>query len=95
VAQDTQIPQDEERRLLAISEECSAQEQAAAYQLLHSHSLPYPAYMRLADAYQFLRIESKEKWLAVRTHRRKMRDDKINDAVALRSHALPKDAKHP
>jgi hypothetical protein len=96
VAQDTPTPQDEERRLLTIFEECSTREQAAAHQLLHPHHpLPHAEYMRLADAYQSLRIESKKKWLALRTYRRKMRDDKIKDLAALQSHALPKDAKHP
>jgi murein L,D-transpeptidase YcbB/YkuD len=95
MAQDTQTSQDEERRLLAISLACSAQEDAAADQLLHSRSLPHPAYMRLADAYQSLRIESKEKWLAVRTYRRKMRDgrrdEKINNAAVLQAHMLSQD----
>jgi hypothetical protein len=97
MAQDTQTLQDEERRLLAISLACSAQEDAAADQLLHSRRLPYPAYMRLADAYQSLRVESKEKWLAVRTHRRKMRDgrrdDKTNNAAILQAQMLSQDPK--
>jgi hypothetical protein len=50
--------------------------------------------MRLADAYQSLRIESKEKWLAVRTYRREIRDDRRNDkrnkAAGLQAHALSK-----
>jgi hypothetical protein len=76
VAQDTQLPRDEERRLLAISVACSAEERAVADQLLHPrHSLLYPEYMRLVDAYQAIRIECRGKWLAVRTHRKKMRDE--------------------
>ena len=44
VAQDTQLPGDEERRLLAISEARSAEEHAVADQLLNQrHSLLYPA----------------------------------------------------
>jgi hypothetical protein len=96
VAQDTQIQQDEERRLLSISLACSAQEHAAADQLLHPpFGMLHPAYMRLVDAYQSLRIECKEKWLAVRTYRRKMRgdrrEDKTNNAAVLQAHALSKD----
>jgi hypothetical protein len=76
VAQETRLPGDEERRLLAVSEVCRAQEQAAADQQLHSpHGLQYPAYMRLVDAYQAMRIESKNKWLAVRAHRKKVREE--------------------
>src|ERR1700730_13776094 len=89
MAQDAQNSQEEERRLLAISLACIAQEHAAADQLLH------PPFMRLADAYQSLRIECKEKWLAVRTYRKKMRDDrrddKTNNAAVLQAHALSKD----
>jgi hypothetical protein len=55
--------------------------------------------MRLADAYQSLRIDSKEKWLAVRTYRRKMRDDrrddKTNSAAVLQSLTLSRGPKHP
>jgi hypothetical protein len=76
VAQDTQPQRDEERRLLAISEECSAKEHDAADQLLHPpHSLPHPAYIRLVDAYQNIRSECREKWLAVGAHRKEIRDD--------------------
>src|SRR5450432_3055346 len=100
MAQDLQIPQAEERRLLALCEACSAQEHAAADQLLHPLlGMPHPAYMRLADAYQSLRIESKEKWLALRTYRRKMRDDKrdyrTNSATILQANTLFQDPKHP
>ena len=111
MAQDTQIPQDEERRLLAISEACTAKEHAAADQLLHPRDgLLYPAYIRLADAYQSLRIECREKWLAVRAYRKKMRDDrrddKTNKTATLQAHSLfivatpqvhtqPKDASGP
>jgi hypothetical protein len=76
VAQDTQLQRAEELRLLAISEACSAREHAAANQLLHPPSgLPHPAYMRLVDTFQSVRVECKEKWLAVRAHRKKMREE--------------------
>jgi hypothetical protein len=76
VAQDAQPQRDEERRLLAISEECRAKEHTAAHQLLHPpHSLLHPAYMRLVDAYQNIRRECRKKWLAVGEHRKKIRDD--------------------
>jgi hypothetical protein len=98
VAIDTQIPQDEERRLLEICLACSAQEHAAADQLLHPpRAMLHPEYMRLADAYQSLRIECKKKWLALRTCRRKMRDDrrddKTNNAAILQAHALSADGE--
>ena len=111
MAQDAQIPQDEERRLLTISEECRAQERALADQLSHPrHGMLYPAYKRLLDAYQATRIECKAKWLAVRTYQKKMRDDrragKRNNAVVLQARSLfivatrqvhqrPKDASGP
>jgi hypothetical protein len=96
MAQDAQNSQEEERRLLAISLACIAQEHAASDQLLHPPcGMLHPAFMRLADAYQSLRIECKEKWLAVRTYRKKMRDDrrddKTNNAAVLQAHALSKD----
>jgi hypothetical protein len=86
----------EERRLLTISLACSAQEHVAADQLLHPrHDMLYPARIQLLDAYQSLRIESKEKWLALRAYRKKMRedrrDDKTNNAAVLQAHALSKD----
>jgi hypothetical protein len=78
MAQDAQLARDTERQLLAISEACIAQEHAAAAQLLDPHhSLRYPAYIRMVDAYRALRTESKGKRLAVITHRKKMRDDKL------------------
>jgi hypothetical protein len=78
MVQDTQLARDMERQLLAISEACIAQEHAAAAQLLDPHhSLKYPAYMRMVDAYQALRTESKGKRLAVTAHREKMRGDRL------------------
>lgn len=77
VPEDTQLQRDEERRLLAISEECRAKEHAAAHQLLYPpHSLLHPAYMRLVDAYQNIRSECRQKWLAVGAYRKKIRDDR-------------------
>jgi hypothetical protein len=78
MAQDAQLARDMERQLLAISETCIAREHAAAAQLLDPrHSLTYPAYVRMVDAYEALRTESKGKRLAVIAHRKKMRDDKL------------------
>jgi hypothetical protein len=88
MAQDTQIHV-EEHRLLAISEECIAQQRAAADQLLHpSHSLLYPEYIRLANAFRSIRIECKRKWLAFRAYQQKMRDDRRNNAAAIQAHSL-------
>jgi hypothetical protein len=53
LTQGIQPLREEKRRLLAISEDCRAQEHAAAHQLLRPpHSLLRPTYMRLVDAYQ-------------------------------------------
>ena len=61
--------------------------------------MPYSEYMKLADAYQSLRIECKEKWLALRIYRRKMfecrRNDRRNNAAILQADALSNDSKHP
>ena len=77
MAQDAQLPRDdEERRLLAIFEESRAKEHAASDQLLHPpHSLLYPAYMLLLDTLRAIRIECNEQRLAVRAYRKKMRDE--------------------
>jgi len=75
VAQHTKLPpDDEEWRLIAISEACRVQERLAADQLLQPHhNLPYPAYIRLLDKYQAIRLESKQKKLALSAHRKKVR----------------------
>ena len=77
IAQDAQLPQDDEaRRLLAAFEACRAKELAAANQLSKPlHSLLYPAYMRLADALGAVRLKCNEIRLAIRAHRKKMRDE--------------------
>jgi hypothetical protein len=111
MAQDNQIPQDEEHRLREISEKCHAQERALANQLLYPrHSMLYPEAMRLANAFQSIRIECKKKWLAFRAYQKQMREhrraDKVNSAALLQAHSLvivanrqvhtqPKDASSP
>jgi hypothetical protein len=87
------VPRDEERRLLEISEKCRAQERAIGDQLLHPrHSMLYPEALRLWDAYQSIRIDCKEKWLAFRAYQEKMREDrradKRNSAALLQAHSL-------
>ena len=59
VAQDTQLPRDdEERRLVAVSESCCAKEHATADELLNPrHSLLHPEYMKLLDALRAIRVE--------------------------------------
>jgi hypothetical protein len=99
VAQDNQIPQDEEHRLRELSEKCHAQERVLADQLLHpGHSMLYPETMRLTNAFQSIRIECKKKWLAFRAYQKKMRDDrrvgKINNAAVLQAHSLSVTATH-
>jgi hypothetical protein len=76
MAQDAQLPRDdEERRLLAMSEACRAKELAAADQLSNPrHSMLYPAYRRLVDALETIRVKCNEIRLAIRAHRKKMRD---------------------
>jgi hypothetical protein len=76
-AQDAQLPQDDEtRRLLAAREACRAKELAAADQLSKPrHSMLYPAYMRLVDALGAVRLRSNEITLAIRAHRKEMRDE--------------------
>jgi hypothetical protein len=93
MAQDNQIPQDEEHRLRELSEKCHAQERALADQLLHPRrSMLYPEAMRLTNAFQSIRIECKKKWLAFRAYQKKMRGDrradKINNAAVLQAHSL-------
>src|ERR1700687_4291291 len=101
VAQDAQSPLADERRFLAISEACRGQEHAAADQLLHApRNVPHPAYMRLVDAYQAIRIECTEKWLAVlvhrkgarMSHRKTIREERIDKTVTLQAHALSRTA---
>jgi hypothetical protein len=62
IAQDAQLPQDDEtRRLLAALEECRAKELAAADQLSKPrHSMLYPAYMRLVDALGAVQLKSND-----------------------------------
>jgi hypothetical protein len=76
VAQDTQLPRDdEERRLISDAEACRAKELAAADQLSHPrHSMLYPAYKRLADALGVIRLMCSEKTRAVWAYRKKMQD---------------------
>ncbi len=92
MAQDTR-PEDEERRLLTISSECHARERALAEQLLHPrHRMLYPEAMRLANTFQSIRIECKNKWLALKAYQKKMREhrqaDKRNNAALLQAHSL-------
>lgn len=78
-AQDAQHPQDDEtRRLLAAFEACRAKELAAADQLSkprHSMLYPaYPAYTRLVDALGAVRLKCNDIRLAIRAHRKELRD---------------------
>ena len=76
-AQDAQLPQDDEtRRLLAASEACRAEELAAADQLSKPrHSMLYPAYTRLVDALGAVRTKCNDIRVAIRAHRKQMRDE--------------------
>jgi len=77
IAQDVQLPQDDEtRRLLAAFEACRAKELAAADQLSEPrHSMLSPAYMRLVDALGAVRLKCDDIRIAIRAHRKKMREE--------------------
>jgi hypothetical protein len=73
---DPQLAQAEDRRLLAEYESCHTEKLSAVNQLRNPrHNMLYPAFKRLADALEALRVKCKEKWQAVRAHRKKMRDE--------------------
>jgi len=75
-AQDAQLPQDDEtRRLLAAFEACRAKELAAADQSSKPrHRMLYPAYARLVDALGAVRLNCNAIRLAIRAHRKELRD---------------------
>jgi hypothetical protein len=77
VVQDTTPPRDdEERRLIADYEACHTEKLAAADQLSNPrHSMLYPAYKRLVHTLAAIRLKCDEKWFAIRSHRKKMRDE--------------------
>jgi hypothetical protein len=75
---DSQVAQDEDRRLLAEYESCHAERLAAADRLSNPrHSMLYPAYKQLADALDAIRLKCNAKWFELRIHRKKMRDKGI------------------
>jgi hypothetical protein len=77
---DPQLAQDEDRRLLAEYESCHTEKLAVADQLINPrHSILYPAYKRLADTLEAIRLKCNEKWRELRTHRKKMRDKGITN----------------
>ncbi len=77
---DPQLARDEDRRLLAEYESCHTEKLAIADQLINPrHSRLYPAYKRLLDMLEAIRVKCKEKWQAVRAHRKKMRDEGITN----------------
>jgi hypothetical protein len=78
MAQDGQLPQDDEtRRLLAAFEACRAEELAAADQLSKPRrSMLYPAYTRLVDALGAVRTKCNDIRLLIRAHRKEMRGER-------------------
>ena len=75
---DPQLARDEHRRLLAEYKSCQTEKLAAADRLSHPrHSMLYPAYKRLADSFEALRLKCNQQWLELRKHRRQMRDEGI------------------
>jgi hypothetical protein len=80
VTLDPQLARDEDRRLLAEYESCHTEKLDAARQLLKlRHRMVHAAYKRLVDALEVIRLKCKDKWLAVRAHREKMRDEGVDD----------------
>src|ERR1019366_6611630 len=62
-------------RLVAAFEAGRANELAAAYQLSKPrHSMLYPAYTRLVDAFGAVRLKCNDIRLAIRAHRKELRD---------------------
>jgi hypothetical protein len=73
VTQDNQ--DNEERRLLALSEEYHAEKLAAADKLSNPRrSLLYPVYMQLAENLAAIKLKCHGIILTIREHRRKKRD---------------------
>jgi hypothetical protein len=72
-----QVTQDnEERRLLALGEECHTEKLAASDKLSNPRrSLLYPTYMRLADELAAIKLKCHRIFLAIREHRRKRERD--------------------
>jgi hypothetical protein len=80
VTLDPQLAREEDHRLLAEYESCHAEKLAAVHQLQNPRrSMLHVAYKRLVDALEAIRVKCKEKWLAVRAHRKRMRDEGINN----------------
>jgi hypothetical protein len=77
---DPQLARDEDHRLLAEYESCHTEKLAAVDQLRNPrHSMLYPAFKRLVDMLEVIRVKCKDKWQAVRAHRKKMRDEGITN----------------
>jgi hypothetical protein len=85
MAQDAQLPQDDEtRRLIAAREACRAKELAAADQLSKPrHSMLYSAYTRLLDALGAVRLRCNE--VEARTALRKNQLGKQRKNIKLRN----------
>jgi hypothetical protein len=69
-------PEDKELELLASLEISMTHERVAAEQLANPrHSMLYPAYKRLANAREALRVKCHEKSLAIRMHRSRNKEN--------------------
>jgi hypothetical protein len=73
----TEVARDnDEIRLVAASAACRANEISVAAELSHPrHSMLYPAYLHLTNTLEAIRIRCREITLALRAHRKKMRDE--------------------
>jgi hypothetical protein len=69
---DPQLARDEDRRLLAEYESCHTEKLAVAEQLINPRQAA-------GGALESIRLKCKDKWLAVRAHRKKMQDEGIKD----------------
>jgi hypothetical protein len=72
----TQVSRDnDEIRLVAASAACRAEEISLAAELSYPrHSMLYPAYMHLVNTLETIRVRCRDIALALRAHRKKMRE---------------------
>jgi len=71
------VRDEEEHRLLAISEKCRSDESAATNAITNPpQSLLYSEYQRLLDALRAIRLKCHQSRIALRAHRHRMRDER-------------------
>ena len=71
------VRDEEEYRLIGISEACHTAESAAANALTHpGHTLVYSEYQRLLDALRATRLKGHQSRIALRAHQHNMRHER-------------------